>query len=106
MEPRYDISNKMVQDLLDSGIPQEEIARRLNCSTMLVYSVRDGVRKDPVIPKRYQGNGVKKCRCCKLRPIKKGNRFLCGYCYRNGSTGDLYYDAVSHVEVDCPSQLF
>jgi len=93
--PRYDIPNKKVEALLSKGISVCEAARRLGCSQILVSMVRDGKRKNPKPAPKFPGK--KMCCSCRHRPVKKGNRFLCDYCFRSGSVGDVYYDAVSHV---------
>lgn len=95
--PRYDIQNKKIIDLLKAGVSILEISRRLGCSEILIYNVRDGKRRDPTIPKRYNLNGRKLCCCCKLRPVKKGNHFLCDCCFRDGSLGELNYHATCYV---------
>lgn len=84
--PRYDLSNKEIKTYLDAGESVGAVARRFACSNVLVMRVRDGIRKDQIEPpNRYRLNGRKPCSCCKIRPIKKGNHFLCEECFKNGS---------------------
>ena len=83
---RYDISNSMVQAMLDKGLSVCEAARRLGCSQMIVTRVKYCTRKDPVIPERFTKafkQGKRRCTCCQIKPVKKGNYFLCEDCYKN-----------------------
>jgi hypothetical protein len=91
--PRFDISNKMVQELLDSGRTVGEISRELNCSVPLVLQVKRGERRDPKRPAHLQLNGRRVCSCCEVRPVKKGNRFLCEICFRSGPVGEIASDS-------------
>lgn len=93
--PRYDIKNERVLELLKKGVSICEISRRLGCSQILIAQVRDGKRKEQKMPRKY--NGKQMCRSCQIRPVKKGNRFLCAECFQGGSLGDLYYDATCYV---------
>ena len=87
--PRYDISNKIVQELLDTGASIREICQRLDCSGALVLQVKNGERRDPKRPEGYKLNGKRLCSCCEVRPVKKGNHFLCEVCFRSGPIGEI-----------------
>jgi hypothetical protein len=81
---RYDISNAMVQSVLAKGVSVCEAARRLGCSQMIVSRVKYGTRKEPVLPVEHQQafrEGKRRCSCCGLKPVMKGNYFLCQECY-------------------------
>jgi hypothetical protein len=99
--PRYDVSNQDVLRMLQKGLSLGEAARRLGCSVNLVWRVSKGARWDPRMPKQYRARSSHpRCSCCKVRPVKKGNRFLCEQCFKFGASGSVHCDAVCHTPFD------
>jgi len=92
--PRYDVKNSIVQEMLDSGVSICEVARKLDCSDALICQIKMGLRRDQRRPKHLDLRGQRICTCCGVRPVKKGNHFLCEICFRSGSNGEIAVDSV------------
>lgn len=83
---RYDIKNEDVKEKLDEGWTISKCAILFSCSKNLIKSVREGKR--PAL-KRKRKLPKKRCSCCGLRKVAKGNRFLCKKCYRKKECGSI-----------------
>ncbi len=81
------LTEKDIQQLLDNGMRQIDVAMLFNVS----QSTISRLAAKPKIYTKTTTNDVEFCSCCRKRPIAKGNRFLCGGCYR----GEMHDDQCS-----------
>jgi len=79
---RFDISNDDVLSRLDQGYTIKQCCALFNCSKNLIAAVIKGTR--PEAPEKKSSIDKKDlCTCCNIRRKKKGNHFLCEYCFEN-----------------------
>jgi len=84
---RHDISNKDVLEKIKQGWSVRKCSDHFNCSKNLILAVVNGTR--PEAPPIVELSKKEMCTCCLIRPRKKGNRFLCEYCFENKGDADI-----------------
>lgn len=83
------VTPQKVVALIGNGISQKEIARRYNLSVYRVSRM-----KQQAIIQRKKG---RRCTCCGVRPVARGNRFLCNECFSREGARSSYFDGSSNV---------
>jgi len=63
------------------------------------YSGRNSGTKTPKIKAKRLVLANKLCTCCRLVPVKAGNRFLCNGCYIRNSATDRHSGANTYIGV-------
>jgi len=85
---RYDIKNEDVEAKLKEGYSIAKTADFFNCSYTLVKAIKQGARKE-ITQREVLSKPDNLCSCCGVRPRKKGNRFLCEWCFKHEESGTL-----------------
>jgi len=78
MQTNSDLPVEKIQSMLDEGMRQTDVASAFNVSQATISRLA-GM---PPAPVKKTKKTVRLCSCCEVRPIAKGNRFLCSQCYR------------------------
>lgn len=85
---RRDISNSKIEEVFSETLSIKETAKILKCSSYLVKSCLDGIRKDPE-PELKIKKRKRLCRCCFKNRVSKTNYFLCDDCYKGIGEGEV-----------------
>lgn len=92
---RHDIKNKEVlQRIKEDGWSINKCCDQWSCSKNLILSIVNGTRPD--LGDQYTRQKIPKdqlCTSCGIRRKRKGNRFLCAFCFEHGNNDeeDVYY---------------